>query len=479
MMYLTLLWTLPAAFGLLALCSKEHGRKTSIVASFAVLAYALWLWVPYSSGTGIFRLAEASAPGALGIRYSLGVDGVSLLLCWLNAFLVVVAVVSSPAALPSYYFACFLFLEAAVMGVFLLRDLFYFYIFWELALIPMFFIIGIWGSENRVKAAVKFIVYTVFGSLFLLIGILAVVTLHHRATGVWTWSMAELGGAEVGAAAPWIFLAMALGFAVKVPVWPLHNWLPDAHTEAPAAGSVMLAGIMLKMGVYGFLRIVMPILPRFSHEIAPWIVALGVWNVLYGALCAMAQTDLKRMVAYSSISHLGLCMIGLFSWNAQGVAGASLQMINHGLSTGALFLMVGMMYDRTHRRGIMEYGGLADRMPLFAFFFGFVAMSSIGLPGLNGFVSEALSLLGAVRSYPKISAAAFLGAVLGAAYLLPAFQNVFWKPEGAGSVSPKMTSLTGKERGLLWTFAALILAMGLYPMPVLSILQPSVDALLK
>lgn len=505
--WLTLLWLLPAVFGVVALAagrkSLAWGRAAALGGAAAVFLYSLALKGPFdeaaSAGTA-WRLLESAARGPLGIRYALGLDGVALLLCWLNAFLTVVAIassypISSPPGpsgpsggfftptreeeYPSSYFASFLFLEAAVMGVFLARDLFYFYVFWEAALIPMFFIIGLWGSDGRVKAAVKFIVYTVFGSLFLLVGILALVTLHHRTNGAWTWEMGELSRAAVGDAAPWIFAAMALGFAVKVPVWPLHNWLPDAHTEAPAAGSIMLAGVMLKMGVYGFWRVLIPILPDYAQTIAPWLALLGAFNILYGALCAMAQTDLKRMVAYSSVSHLGLCLLGLFAWNPQGAAGAAMQMINHGLSTGALFLLVGMLYARTHRRGIADFGELARRAPALTFFFALVLLSSIGLPGLNGFVGEALALAGVARVAPWLAAAGAFGAVLAAAYGLPAFQAVFWAPPGPGSASDKVADLGRAETALLASFAALIVALGVYPAPVLEILQPSVEALLR
>ena len=292
--------------------------------------------------------------------------------------------------------------------------------------------------------------------------------------------MSALAGTPVaGRAALWIYAALALGFAVKIPVFPLHNWLPDAHTEAPAAGSVMLAGSMLKMGLFGFLRILLPVFPDLSAAALPLLGGLGVVNILYGAFCAMAQSDLKRLVAFTSVSHLGFCLVGIFSLTAAGIAGGSLQMINHGLSTGGLFLLVGMLYERAHRRGIQDFGGLASRTPAFAFFFGFILLSSIGLPGLNGFVGETMALAGMAKVSPLMSALGLLGAVLAAAYGLPAFQAVFWAPEGPGSVSAGLDDLDMRERAILWSLVALILWLGLYPQPMLNLMEPATAALAR
>lgn len=482
--YLTWLWLLPAVAGLGTLVSEwmEAGsaKSTALAGAALVLGYALWLGVPFSGQDGLWRLQEEGMGGAVfGIRYVLAADGVSLTLCWLNALLTLLALAASwKGGWPAGYWASFLLLESAVMGVFVVRDLFYFFVFWEAGLIPMFFIVGLWGSEGRRHAALKFLLYTVSGSLLMLVGILSLVTLNHEATGAWTWELGALAGAPVDpATAPWLWLAIAAGFAVKVPLWPLHNWLPDAHTEAPAAGSVLLAGVMLKMGVYGFLRVLLPVFPDLSRAWMPAVGALAVFNILYGALCAMAQSDLKRLVAYSSISHLGFCMLGLFSFTPQGISGGTLQMLNHGLSTGALFLMIGMMYDRTHRRGVGDFGDLASRAPQLAFLFGLVSLASIGLPGLNGFVGEAMALAGMATVLPVLAAAGLGGAVLAAAYLLPAYQRVFWAPAGKGSASAKVHDLDAVEGAVLWTLAALIVWIGLYPAPLLRILEPSSLAL--
>lgn len=486
--YLTGLWLFPALAGAAVLLlgglagpRSRAPRVLAMVSAAAMLAYAFALLGPYHADCDRWRLLEIADPSKLGIGYALGVDGLGLSLVWLNAFLTAVALAASwSGEFPAGYWAAFLFLEAAVMGVFLSRDLFYFFLFWEASLLPMFFIIGLWGGAARRQAALKFLLYTVFGSMFMLVGFLALVTLNRQATGYWTWDIAELAPARVSpAAAPWIFAAIALGFAVKVPMVPLHSWLPDAHTEAPAAGSVMLAGILLKLGVFGFLRIVVPLFPELSRALVPWIGAWGVVNVLYGALCAMAQTDLKRLVAYTSISHLGFCMIGLFSLTEAGLAGASLQLVNHGLSTGALFILVGMLYDRAHRRGVADFGGLAVRAPWFAFFFGFVMLSSIGLPGLNGFVGEALTLIGMASAHPALGAAGALGALLAAGYFLPAYQSVFWAPAGAGSASEHVADMRVGERCLLWLLSGLILILGLYPAPLLRLLEPALSGLAR
>lgn len=473
-MALTLLWAAPGLAALAVLfLSPRAARRAALAVALAVLAYALWLAVPYSAEAGLLRLEHAGA-GSYGIRYRVGVDGLALSLCWLTALLVPLSLWVEREGKPAGYWAAFLALESALLGVFTMQNLFYFYVFWDAALIPMFFIIGLWGSEGRRHAAVKFLLYTFFGSLLLLLGIAALAALSQRATGAWTFDIPELARAPVGrSAAVWIFAAMAVGFAVKIPVWPLHNWLPDAHTEAPAAGSVLLAGAMLKMGLYGFLRILLPVFPELAREAMPWLCGLGALNIVYGALCAMAQTDLKRLIAYTSISHLGFCMLGVFSLTPEGLSGGSLQMLNHGLSTGALFLLVGMMYERAHRRGVSDFGGLARTAPWLSFFFAFALLSSIGLPGLNGFVGEFLSLAGASRVARPAAAAGIVGVALAAAYALPAFQKVFWEPAGAGSASPAVGDLVAREKAVLGLLAVLILAIGLYPRPLLGLLEPT------
>lgn len=479
-MVLSLLWAVPAVgcFVVWAMPSGASARRAALILSAVLLAYTIWLMVPFSRQTGMLRLHEAIGEPTFGIQYHLAVDGIGLALCWLTALLTLLAFAASPARMPQGYWAAFLGLESALFGVFTAQNLFYFYVFWDLSLIPMFFIIGLWGSDGRRHASLKFILYTFLGSMSLLVGLVALVVLHHAATGVWTWEIESLRATPVaGKAAAFVFAATAAGFAVKIPIVPLHNWLPDAHTEAPMAGSVLLAGSMLKMGVYGFLHILVPIFPLISRLAFPVFAALGVINVLYGALCAMAQTDLKRLVAYTSVSHLGFCVLGVFSLTAAGVAGGSLQMINHGLSTGGLFLLVGMLYERTHHRGLTDYGELATKAPAFAFFFGLILLSSIGLPGLNGFVGEFLSLAGLAHVSRKFAALGLLGTVFAAAYGLPTYQKIFWAPAGAGSVSDKVDDLNLRERAVLWSLVGLILWLGVYPKPMLDLMSPSISML--
>jgi NADH-quinone oxidoreductase subunit M len=322
----------------------------------------------------------------------------------------------------------------------------------------------------------KFFLFTFFGSVFLLLGLLALVTRTHDSTGIWSWQMGALHGGASGPAALLTFAALIVGFGVKVPMVPLHTWLPDAHTEAPAGGSIMLAGVMLKMGVYGILRVAMPAFPELSRALLPWLAGLAAVNVIYGAICAMAQTDLKRLVAYSSIAHLGFCLMGVFSRTPEGVAGGSLQLVNHGLTTGALFLMVGFLYERSHKRGLSDFGDLASRAPWLTFFFGFSVCASIGLPGLNGFVGEFMSLSGATRALPPLALAGVAGVTLAAAYLLPAFQTVFWGEPGPSSVSAKVDDLDRREKTLLFSLCALMLVIGLCPGPWLNLISIGAEA---
>jgi NADH-quinone oxidoreductase subunit M len=468
--WLTLFWVLPAVGGLVVLISRQ-GRWPALAFSAATALYGLILLGPASMGA--WHVPASSSPSwAFGISYILDCDGLSLSLCWLSAFLTLACVIASwNKEFSPGYWAAFLFLESALLGVFLARDLFLFFVFWEAVLIPMFFIIGLWGMEGRRHAAMKFFLFTFFGSIFLLIGSIALVTRHHAATGVWTWDISALKGPG-GTAGLLIFAAMALGFAVKIPLVPLHTWLPDAHTEAPAAGSVMLAGVLLKMGVYGFLRILWPVFPHLSWELMPWLMLLAGVNVVYGALCAMAQKDLKRLIAYSSVAHLGFCLLGVLSRTPEGLLGGSLQLLNHGITTGALFLLVGFLYDRGHCRGLGDYGELYNRAPWLTFFFGFATMASVGLPGLNGFVGEFMSLIGVARVLPRFVFVGVVGVTLSAAYALPAFQAVFLGAAGARSVSAKVTDLDGREAGLLWVFCGAMLAIGLYPGPLLRLLEP-------
>jgi len=486
---LTALWVLPlagaAACALAGFSGRAAARACALAFSAAFLALALYALRPLLADGNALSVVGGE-PGAFGVSYRLAADGLSLSLVALTAFLNLICVFASWRQEPSAgYWASFLALASALCGVFLARDLFVFYVFWEATLIPMFFIIGLWGSDNRRHAAVKFFLFTFAGSILMLLALLAIVVAHQRASGVWTWDLETLKGTDLGAAAPWAFLGLLLGFGVKIPMVPLHTWLPDAHTEAPAAGSVMLAGVMLKMGLYGLIRVALPLLPSVAAAWQPILGTLAGINAVYGALCAMAQTDLKRLIAYSSIAHLGFCLLGTFSGTTPGLTGAALQMINHGITTGALFLMVGFLYERAHKRGLDDFGGLAARAPRLAFFFGLSTLASIGLPGLNGFVGEFLCLSGSAQSpilFAGLPFFALLGAVgvtLAAAYALPAYQAVFWAPEGPGSVSARVDDLDARESAILWSLCALMVWIGLSPRVWLSLLEPSLRGLVR
>ncbi|MDI6783876.1 MAG: NADH-quinone oxidoreductase subunit M, partial [bacterium] len=367
---------------------------------------------------------------AIGASYHLGIDGISLFLVLLTTFLSASSILSSWTAITEKvkgYYACLLLLETGMLGVFVSLDLLLFYLFWEAMLIPMYFLIGIWGGPRKIYATIKFVLYTMFGSVLMLVAILYLAYHFHSLTGYYTLDLLKLYeyGLRMNVQI-WLFLAFALAFAIKVPMFPFHTWLPDAHVEAPTAGSVILAGVLLKMGTYGFLRFCLPLFPQASMLFMPMIILLAVFGIIYGALVSMVQPDIKKLVAYSSVSHLGYVMLGIFVFNMQGISGGILQMVNHGLSTGALFLLVGMIYERRHTRLISDYGGLAKVMPVYFAFFLVITLSSIGLPGLNGFVGEFTILVGAFKFSPWITAIASLGVVLSAVYMLWMFQRVFF-----------------------------------------------------
>jgi NADH-quinone oxidoreductase subunit M len=418
---------------------------------------------------------------AYGIDYFIGIDGISLFLVLLTTFLGPIVILASWTVTERVkeYLFFMLTLQTGMIGVFLALDLFLFYVFWEVMLVPMYFLIGVWGGPRRIYAALKFVLYTMSGSLLMLIAIIYLAWRNYQVTQTLTFDLLQLYHLQLPYEEQiWLFLAFALSFAIKVPLFPFHTWLPDAHVEAPTAGSVVLAGILLKMGTYGFLRFAIPLFPDATLAAAPYIIALSVIGIVYGALVAMMQADLKKLVAYSSVSHLGFVMLGLFALNLHGIQGGVYHMINHGLSTGALFLLVGMIYDRRHTRMIEDFGGLWKQLPIFSAIFLVVTLSSIGLPGLNGFVGEFLILLGAFGVTPLWTAGAASGIVLGAIYMLWMFRRVVLGPLSRPE-NQKLEDIGARDIVILAPIVALIIFMGIYPQPFLSRIKPAVDPIVQ
>ncbi|MBI1797140.1 MAG: NADH-quinone oxidoreductase subunit M [Candidatus Eisenbacteria bacterium] len=467
---------------LIAVLPGTSGRTVKTLAavcSIAEFLFSLPLWWRYQPGQPGWQFAEQHAwlPG-LGATYHVGIDGIATLLVLLTTLLTPIVVFGAFGSVEKRereFYALLLAMEAAMIGTFLSLDLLLFYVFWEAMLVPMYLLIGVWGGPRRVYAAVKFFLYTMAGSVLMLVAILWLY-LHQRAvTGIPTFALDAFYALPLsGAEQTWLFLAFAFAFAIKVPMFPFHTWLPDAHVEAPTAGSVILAAVLLKMGTFGYVRFAMPIFPAASAAFTPWIVALALIGILYGALVAMVQRDLKKLVAYSSVSHLGFCMLGLYALNAQGMAGGMMTMLNHGVSTGALFLLVGVIYERRHTREIAEFGGLWKVMPVYASIFLVVMLSSIGLPGTNGFVGEFLVLLGAFRHEPWWAIVAGLGVILSAVYMLWMFMRVFFGPL-THAANEKLADLTLRERLVFAPLLILIFWMGVYPQPLLDRAQPTLD----
>lgn len=419
---------------------------------------------------------------ALGVNYHLGIDGISLYMVLLTTFLTPIVILASWRGITKNvkgYMVSMLILETGILGVFVSLDLFLFYVFWEAMLIPMYFIIGIWGAENRIYAAIKFFIYTMVGSLLMLVAILVIYFYHGGLTGDYTFDLLRLQQINFPLGyQTWLFLAFGLSFAIKVPIFPFHTWLPDAHVEAPTGGSVILAGVLLKMGTYGFLRFCLPLLPHAAAQFTPWIFVLGVIGIIYGALVAMVQPDLKKLVAYSSVSHLGFVMLGIFALNNQGIQGGLIQMVNHGLSTGALFLIVGMIYERRHTRLIKDFGGLAKQIPIFTTFFMVVTLSSIGLPGLNGFIGEFLILLGTFLSSKLFAILAATGVILAAVYMLWMFQRVMFGKLDKEE-NKRLLDLSAREIAVLVPIVVFIVLIGVYPNAFLKKMEPTVNHLIE
>jgi len=458
-------------------------KGVALIISFITLLISIAIYQffdPHASGMQF----EVDMPWvlSLGIHYHMGIDGISLLLIVLTTVLTVLCVLASWNSIThgvKGFYISLLLLATGMIGVFCALDLFLFYVFWEVMLIPMYFIIGVWGGPRRVYAAIKFVLFTMFGSLLMLVALLYVYFQYQSYSGEYTFdlmrivAMPPLGFREQ----LWLFGAFALAFAIKVPLFPFHTWLPDAHVEAPTVGSVILAGVLLKMGTYGFLRICMPMFPDATLAYMPYICALAIIAIIYGALVSMVQRDIKSLVAFSSVSHMGFVMLGMFALNAQALEGGILQMLNHGVSTGALFLIVGMIYERRHTRMIEDYGGIAKVMPVFATFFMIFTLSSIGLPLTNGFVGEFLILLGAFKANTLYGVLAASGVVLAACYMLWMYQRVIYgkitKPE-----NEKLTDLTPREKLVLIPLVALVFWIGIYPSPLLTRIEPAAKQIL-
>ncbi len=501
---LTLLILLPVfgAVGLLAhqMFWKQEEHLKWVTLAITVVIFLLSLLLLGDGGTkagGFAFVKNVPWIEAINTNYHVGIDGLSLWLVILTTFIMPIAILSTWHAVekrPLAFYAFLLLLQSAMIGVFVSLDLLVFYLFFEASLVPMFFLIGIWGGANRIYAAVKFFIFTAVGSLLMLVAIIALYFMHQQATGVGTFDFVTLlGSIESGTLAfsastgLLLFIAFALAFSIKVPLFPFHTWLPDAHTEAPTAGSVILAAVLLKMGTYGLMRFNFPLFPEAARELAPIFIILAIIGIIYGALVAMVQPDVKRLVAYSSVAHMGFVILGMFSFTEWGMQGALYQMLNHGISTGALFLLVGFIYERRHTREISEFGGLANVMPIYATFFVITAMSSIGLPFLNGFVGEFLIMVGmwkssilavtATANWNYIATmAAGTGVIFAAVYLLWMIQRVFF-----GKVTNEknriLTDLTPREIGIMIPLLFLMVFMGVYPRPFLDRSRDAVVAI--
>jgi NADH-quinone oxidoreductase subunit M len=483
------------AFLILALPKESKGgiRWSALAFTLASFAASLWLPTHFDASTPEMQFVEAfSWIPTIGVTYLFGLDGISLWLVMLTTFLSVIGVICSWESITmrlKEYYIFLLLLETGMLGVFFALDFFLFYVFWEVMLVPMYFLIGIWGSERRLYSAIKFFLYTLFGSVIMLLGILAVYYYHGAQTGAYTFDVLRLMKVSYPSTplftllgVPFSFqdlvwLSFFMSFAIKVPMFPFHTWLPDAHTDAPTAGSVILAGVLLKMGTYGFIRFNLPMFPEATKHFVPMMMTLSIIAIIYGAMVCMVQPDMKRLIAYSSVSHMGFITLGMFALNAQGIQGSIIQMVNHGLSTGALFLIVGLIYDRRHTRLISELGGLSKQMPVYATLFAIIMLSSMGLPGLNGFIGEFLILVGAFKANYLWAAFAVSGIVLGAAYMLWLYQRTMFgaleNPKNAA-----LQDLSPREMTTLVPIVIMCFWIGLYPSPFLRRMEASVNSIL-
>jgi NADH-quinone oxidoreductase subunit M len=482
----TILWLPIVAAIVLAFLprsSEAAAKGWGLFSSAAVFVVSLGLLRGWEDGKAGLQFEESLRwIPQWGIKYGLGVDGISLWLVLLTTFLtplIFLAGWSSKLKHPKEYVIAFLVMETAMIGAFLATDLLLFYVFFELMLLPMYLVIGVWGGANRIYAAIKFFLFTIAGSLLMLLAILYLVfqNYHQNPSGP-TFAITELYGTALDPkAAMWLFFAFTLAFAIKVPLFPLHTWLPDAHVEAPTGGSIILAGVMLKMGTYGFLRFVLPLFPEQSARWAGLMIALAVIGIIYGALVAWVQPDMKKLVAYSSVSHLGFCVLGIFAVTQASIEGSILQMVNHGLSTGALFMLVGVIYERRHTRLLADYGGIARTMPVYAVFFVIAVLSSVGLPGLNGFVGEFLILAGSFRTHPVAATFAASGVILAAIYLLWLVQKVFFGPI-TNEENRHVPDIAWNEIAALVPLVIFMVWIGVHPNTFLKKMEPSVKHLM-
>jgi NADH-quinone oxidoreductase subunit M len=473
-MRLTALLFLPLVGGLLSLTASWRPgmvRWLALGTTVAELILAGSLLGAGTTGARWLLALEVPWVPSLGIHYGLGVDGVSLVLVLLTAFLSVLCVLVSWRAVTDrvgLYHFFLLAAETGILGVFLATDLFLFYLFWEVQMVPVFFLVGIWGHEERIQATLKFLIYTVAGSLLMLLAVALLYSIHGAQTGTYTFRIADLLGTDLGRWTPWVFGGLLAAFAVKIPVIPIHNWLPDAHTQAPTAGSVILAGLLLKTGAYALFRVALPLAPQTTQTFAPVLVVLGLLGLFYAAWVAFDQVDAKRLVAYSSIAHMGVILIGFAVWTPATLSGSLLQMLNHGLSTAALFILLGMMQERVGSRALADLGGLWGEVPVLSGFFLLFALSALGLPGLNNFVGETLILVGTFPSRPLVASLGFCGLVFTLAYMLRLIQQALFGPPKPGRHLPDATA---REVLVLTCLAVGVLFIGLHPQPVLDLFE--------
>lgn len=493
-MLLTTIVFLPAVFALVvALWPGERSlRPLALGLSLIEFVLSLKILQDFDSTTPALQMVERHLwIERFGIQYFFGIDGISLWLVLLTTFLTPIIVLASWTSIENRvkgFHACLFLLQTAMLGTFLAMDAVFFYVFWELSLIPMFFMVGIWGGQRRIYATVKFFIFTMVGSLLMLVSIIYLMYLTQEATGTMSANLLDFYklkipfvGGTLWSVQTLLFFSFALAFAIKVPVFPLHTWLPDAHVEAPTPGSVILAGVMLKMGTYGFLRWVIPLFPEASEYWAWLFLLLGVIGIVYGALVAMVQPDVKKLVAYSSVSHMGYIMIGMFVFNTYGMTGSLYQMLNHGVSTGALFLLIGMIYERTHSRDISKYGGLASVLPIYTIFFFIITLSSIAVPMTNGFIGEFLILMGTYKAAPWFAGFAVTGVVLGAAYMLWMFKRVFFGEQGelVKDEDHPLHDLNWREIAVLVPLVIMVFWMGLLPNQFIDRTKASIDHLVN